>query len=358
MRKLILSFFSAVLFIGCAAQVKEQETLFYPPLPQQPRLQFLTSITNEADIGGSTGAFKEFLLGTQKSQKAIARPIDIGASKDKIYVVDGQLQKVLVLDLKEKEFSYIKGKRQGKYFQPVGIWVTEDDVKYITDMQRKQVLVFDSDNMYIKSYGQTDMLEKPYDVAVYEDRVYVSDFNKHQITVFDKETGEITQNFGSLGQEEGEFYRPAHISVDNKGNLYVTDSFNYRIQKFNPDGQFVKVIGRHGDAPGSFARPKGLSVDNEDHLYVADAAFENVQIFHAETAQTLLFIGGYTEVAGGMYLPNGISVDYSNLEHFQNYADKDFRLKYLVYVGNMLGFKKINVYGFGDWTGDPLPGLQ
>jgi len=32
-------------------------------------------------------------------------------------------------------------------------------------------------------------------------------------------------------------------------------------------------------------------------------------------------------------------------------------VKYLVYVGNLLGDKKLNVYGFGDWIGPPLKGL-
>jgi len=359
MRKMIFSLFAAVLFIGCAGQVKvEEDTLFYPSLPQQPRLQFLTSITGEGDIGGTTSAFKEFLVGDQASQKAIGRPMDIGASKDRIYIVDAEHHKVLILDLKKKEFSYIKGKREGRYGSPVGIWVTEDDFKYITDAKRKQVIVFDSDNNYSRSYGSAGVMDKPYDVAVFEDRIYVSDFDKHQISVFDKETGEIIQTIGSLGKEEGEFYRPAHISVDFQGNLYVTDAFNYRIQKFGPNGDFMKVIGFHGDAPGAFSRPKGLSVDKEDHIYVADTAFENVQIFDAETAQILLFFGGFTEQSGGMYLPNGVWIDYSNLEYFQKYADKDFRLKYLIYVSNMLGFKKINVYGFGEWTGDPLPGAM
>jgi hypothetical protein len=350
--------FAIVVCIGCAGQVKEQkETLFYPPLPQQPRLQFLTSISTETDLGGGgKSAFKEFLIGDDTSEKAIGRPLDIGASKDRIYIVDGTHLKVLILDLKKKEFSFIKGTRLGAYSHPVGIWVTENDFKYLTDFKRKQVIVYDRDNNYVRSYGKAGELEKPYDVAVFEERVYVSDFDRHQITVYDKETGEVIQTIGVLGNDEGEFYKPAQISVDVQGNLYVTDAFNYRIQKFNPNGDFVKVIGFHGDAPGAFARPKGLSIDDESHIYVADTAFENVQIFDAETGQIMLFIGGFTEQPGGMWLPNGIWIDYENVAYFQQYADKDFRIKYLLYVGNMAGPYRLNVYGFGEWIGDPLTG--
>ncbi len=355
MRKLIFSLCATVLFLGCAGKVIEQETLFYPPLPQQPRLQFLTSITGESDIGGSKSALKDFLLGEDSSLKKLTRPMDIGASRDRIYVIDGELKKVLVLDLKKEEFSYIKGKREGIYRHPVGIWVTQDDIKYVTDIQRKQVLVYDSNQQYARSYGLKGELDKPYDVAVFENRIYVSDFNRHQITVFDKKTGAVIQNIGARGKKEGELYKPAHLAVDNLGNLYVTDAFNYRIQKFSHTGEFVRVIGYHGDVPGAFARPKGLAVDEEAHLYVVDAAFENVQIFDADNAQILLFFGGFTEQPGGMYLPNGVWVDYRNVDFFQKYADRDFRLKYIVYVNNMLGPRKLNVYGFGEWTGEPLP---
>ncbi|MBI5409919.1 MAG: hypothetical protein HZA14_11185, partial [Nitrospirae bacterium] len=109
---------------------------------------------------------------------------------------------------------------------------------------------------------------------------------------------------------------------------------------------------------GALARPKGLDVDREGHLFVVDTAFENVQIFDVETADLLLFFGGFGPEPGSMYMPNGIYVDYHNVEYFKKYADKDFNLKYLVYVGNMLGEHKLNVYGFGDWTGAPRPEIK
>jgi hypothetical protein len=55
-----------------------------------------------------------------------------------------------------------------------------------------------------------------------------------------------------------------------------------------------------------------------------------------------------------MYLPSGIHIDYHNLEYFSEYADENFKLKYIVYVGNTLGPINLNVYGFGEWIGAPL----
>ena len=89
-----------------------------------------------------------------------------------------------------------------------------------------------------------------------------------------------------------------------------------------------------------------------------DTAFENVQIFDDETTMLLLFFGGFGPAPGSMYLPSGMYIDYLNTEYFQRFVDRDFSITYLVYVGNMLGRRKLNVYGFGTWTGAPLTGIR
>ncbi len=358
-KNIVWFFLFAILLANCAPAKKIEGTVFYPMPPQRPRLQFLTSITGEDDIGKKQSALQEFLLGKRQPFKQIARPYDIGAVKDKIYVSDRTYKKVLIIDLKNKNLEYIKAEKEAAINEPAGIWVTEDDYKYVTDYGRKQVLVFDNNNNYIRAYGEKDQFGKPLDVAVYNNNIYVCDFDKHQIIVIDKDSGETIKTIGSVGSKEGELYKPTHVIVDQKnGNIYVNDSFNFRIQEFNSAGEFIKSFGYAGDTLGGFARPKGIAVDDSGHLYAVDTAFENVQIFDERTAQILLFFGGFTQVSGGMYLPNGIHIDYTNVEYFKKYQDKDFSIRYLVFVGNMLGWKKINVYGFGDWVGPALPEMQ
>ena len=340
---------------SCATAPQEIGTVFYPPLPQRPRVQFLLSITGEEDIGRSQGALMEFLLGQPTSDKRLGKSYDIGSSDGKIYVLDRRFKKLVIIDLANREFDYLRDQRMGELNDPSGIWVTEDDVKYVADMERKQIVVFGRDNKFLRSYGGPDLFDKPTDVAVYQDTLYVSDMDKHQIFALDKATGRVKWAIGELGQEEGQLARPTHVVVDHTGNIYVNDAFNFRVQKFDPNGTFIKSYGFHGDAIGAFVRPKGLAVDREGHLYVVDAAFENVQIFDGETGNLLLFFGGPGVAPGNLYLPSGVHIDYRNAEYFSNLVDRDFRLKYVLYVGSMFGSNKLNVYGFGDWVGDSLP---
>ncbi|MBI5139585.1 hypothetical protein HZA26_03175 [Candidatus Nomurabacteria bacterium] len=356
---LLSTVYLIIFLFGCAAPEKKiEETIFYPPLPEQPRLQFLTSITSEEDIGKKQSALMEFLIGELPPTKKIEMPYDVGAAKGKIYISDRKHKKILIIDLLNKVFDFIKSQKEGSISEPAGIWITEDDYKYLADFGRKQILVFDNNNNFVRAYGEKDQFDKPLDVAVYENKIYVCDFNKHQILVLNKDSGNIVQTIGESGMEEGKFYKPTHIIVDKEGNLFVNDSFNFRIQKFDSNGNFLKTIGYHGDTIGGFARPKGITIDKENYLYTVDAAFENVQIFDANTAEVLLFFGGFgPEQPGTMYLPSGIFIDYNNIGYFKKYTDKDFRLKYLVFVSNMLGKKKLNVYGFGEWIGAPLPDM-
>ncbi len=362
MKKLLFVLLSLFILASCAPQAKKTDegTVFYPPLPQKPRLQYLTTITSEEDIGKKQSQFQEFLLGEIPPLKKIDRPFDIGAVKDRIDISDRTHRKIIYIDLKEKLFDYINDKKGGSLGDPLGMFVSKDGHKYIADAKRKQIVVFDSNDEYVKAYGSKETLEKPIDAAVYENKLYVADFNKHQIVVFDTENGEVIQTIGEEGEDEGSFYKPSHVMVDNNGNILVNDSFNFRIQRFSPEGEFINVIGYHGDTLGGFSRPKGIAVDTENHLYAVDTAFENVQIFDANSGDVLLFFGGFGEGVkpGSMWLPSGIAIDYENIEYFSKFADSDFKIKYLIYVGNMLGYNKLNIYGFGEWIGEALPEME
>ena len=355
--KMLFMVVAVALLAGCAQTAeKKTGTTFFPPLPQQPRLQYLASISTEEDIGGKKASgVKEWLIGKQPATKQIARAHDIGSSKGRIYILDRTFRKILVLDLTKKELDYIRDEKEGALGDPMGLWVTEDDVKYVADVGRKQVVVYDKDNRFVRVYGESGQFERPMDVAVFQDRIYVVDFTKAAVVVLDKESGKTVQTIGEAGSEEGKFNRPTHVSVDHLGNIYVNDAFNFRIQKFDPQGNYLKHFGYQGDTLGGFARPKGIAVDRDGIVYAVDTAFENTQLFDPESTDLLLFFGGYGPHVGSMYMPSGAHIDYDNLGYFQKYADKDFKIKYLVYVSNLLGDRKLNVYGFGEWTGAPLP---
>ncbi len=341
-----------MICMGCAVAPEKETrdgTVFYPPLPLQPRLQFLCPISGGHDLGEAQSAFEEFLIGKPRYQ-SLGRPYDVGASRGKIYVLDRIYKKIVILNLVDKKLSFLNDQGVGSLGDPSGIWVSEAGMTYVADMQRKQVVVFDENSTFLRTYGSRELFEKPVDVAVHGNRVYVIDIEKNQLFILDKDTGGLLKTVGG----KGDFFKPTHVTVGPSGTVFVNDAFNFRVKKFTSDGTLVATIGSHGDQMGGFARPKGLAVDKQENLYAVDAAFENVQIFD-DRGRLLLFFGGAGYGPGGMCLPAGIAIDYDNVDYFSQFTDPNFKVEYLVYVTNAYGNSKLNVYGFGHWVGDDLP---
>jgi len=339
------------LLTGCAVPKEDLSPVFYPSLPETPRLQFLTAISSEEDLESSRSDFENFLLGPEIVFATLGRPYDVSTTPGKIYIVDRQFNKLVRIDLVTGNFDIVGTGLTNVIQAPAGITIDTEGRKYIADMTRKEIVVLDADDNFLKTYGGSNILEKPVDVAVWHDKIHVADIKLNRIVVFDLKSGQLMGTIGASGNRDGEFYKPSHIVSDEVGNLFVNDTFNFRVQKFSADGRFERKFGFHGDLIGAMARSKGIAVDHAGNLYVADAAFEYVQIFDGQ-GKLLLFFGGPGNKRGNLYLPAGIHIDYDNIDYFAKFADDRFKIEYLLYVCNMSGPNKINVYGFGQWLGE------
>ena len=63
--------------------------------------------------------------------------------------------------------------------------------------------------------------------------MYVADTEDGRIQKFDSD-GTLITKWGSYGTGDGQFNGPSGIAVDSSGNVYVADTNNYRIQVFAP----------------------------------------------------------------------------------------------------------------------------
>lgn len=95
---------------------------------------------------------------------------------------------------------------------------------------------------------------------------------------------ELIRTIGGLDVEDENltFNAPYDIVLDSTGNMYILDTGNKRIQKFNSDGQFLKTIGRQGQGPGEFQFPCSLDIDKIDSLYVHDPQGMRIQVLTSE----------------------------------------------------------------------------
>ncbi|MDZ7262748.1 MAG: NHL repeat-containing protein [candidate division KSB1 bacterium] len=77
-------------------------------------------------------------------------------------------------------------------------------------------------------------------------------------------------SFGSLGSERGQFKEPQALSIDLEGNIYVADTGNNRLQKFDARGNFIKEVGGFGWEKEQFHRPLDVCARSALDVFVAD----------------------------------------------------------------------------------------
>lgn len=89
----------------------------------------------------------------------------------------------------------------------------------------------------------------------------------------------------SIGKEEDDnycFFKIRDIQVDNDGNIYVLDGGNYRIQKFNKNGDHLLTIGKRGEGPGEFKAPRNLQIDNDAGILFVNDELRKVKVFNKD----------------------------------------------------------------------------
>jgi DNA-binding beta-propeller fold protein YncE len=113
-----------------------------------------------------------------------------------------------------------------------------------------------------------------------KDNIYVSDTGNHRIRVFNP-AGKVLNKFGIQGARLGEFNCPAGITWDQAGNLLVVDEKNYRVQIFTAKGAFKNKFGKRGTSRGEFMAPVGIAVDSKRNIFVTDRDMR-IQVFDPE----------------------------------------------------------------------------
>jgi hypothetical protein len=86
---------------------------------------------------------------------------------------------------------------------------------------------------------------------------------------------------------DGYFRQPTDVAWDSDDNIYISDGYtNSRIAKYDKRGNWVKSWGSRGSGglhadenPGQFNTPHNIAVDRQNNVYVADRGNRRIQVF-------------------------------------------------------------------------------
>lgn len=129
----------------------------------------------------------------------------------------------------------------------------------------------------IASFSATNIeggLSSP--LGVYVDgsgNVFVTETGNSRVQKFDALEAfvfQIGRSDETSGSASGEFSSPTDVALDSDGNIFVVDSGNNRVQKFNGSGTFVSKFGTSGSGSNQMASPLGVAIDASDDIYITD----------------------------------------------------------------------------------------
>ena len=291
------------------------ETLVWPLPPEPPRIRYVMTYHGADDFDTKKPSrWKTLLLGPDESSlrrpETMIKPYGIAVAPDgRVFVTDTAARRVFAFDPELRKVAFIGEQGNGRLTKPIGVAVDEQGRVFVADATLGRVFAYSPDGSLALAIGHEGEFKNPSGLAIdrLNKRLYVADASKHQIGCYSTLDGTPVRTIGQRGTGPGQFNFPTNITRRADGRLYVTDTMNFRVQVFDPDGAFLSQFGRLGDAAGDFDKPKGIAVDSAGHIYVVEGINDAVQVFD-ESGRLLLAFGESGSGDGQFWLPSGIAI--------------------------------------------------
>ncbi|KZE78593.1 hypothetical protein AV654_02245 [Paenibacillus elgii] len=293
------------------------------------RIQKLTAATGVWSEWKSSGGGAGSGLGEFSTPSEVA--ID---GSGNIYVADAGNHRIQKLTAATGVWSEWKsstggaGSGLGEFNNPKGVAVDGSGNVYAADSNNERVQRLDvrsgswSEWIYIGGVIGKGLGEFKYPNGVAVDsrgNAYVADFGNHRIQKLDVSTGvwsEWKKSSGGEGSALGAFDGPTDVAVDGSGNVYVSDFYNHRVQKLTVAtgvwSEWKRSGGGAGSGPGEFNYPSGVAVDGDGNVYVADSNNNRIQKLTAATgvwSEWKRSDGKSGSGLGEFNYPTGVAVD-------------------------------------------------
>ena len=180
---------------------------------------------------------------------------------------------------------------------PVDLAIAPDSNVYVLSSSQHQVKIYNN-QLQLQNTLDVNAIN-PKGLAVdANNHIYIADTGNNRILKYEP-NGTLDITFGTNGSGDGQFSQPQGIAIDWSGKIYVADSNNNRVQIFEPNGTFVAKWGQFGVSDGNLSNPSGLCLLGNNELFIADTNNNRIQRLGAASGYFLSKIGspgsGYTQ---------------------------------------------------------------
>lgn len=237
------------------------------------------------------------------------------------------------------------GSKDGQFNYPYGICVGCDGTIYVVDSMNDRIQCFDVNGKFISKWGQngdgdgefnvprgltiafnetkneTNNITKSIMIAMHLvpqlalfppgvlpicvayigiEYLYVTELNNNRVQVFEMDGSHnvrFIRKWGSYGSGDGQFNRPWSCAVSSRDvsgpgpqMIYVSDTYNHRIQVFDSNGKFVRKWGTRGNGLYQFYYPRGICLsynythcfDHDVSIYISDQYNKRIVCYNSD----------------------------------------------------------------------------
>lgn len=163
----------------------------------------------------------------------------------------------------------------GNFSSASAFSITSSGFIYVADNGNNSLIKFDTLGNIVNEIGGygwgESAFDTPSDVFANTLNVFVCDKQNHRIQAFDKDLNFISDLYTrESDNSEERFGYPLSCALSSMGDLYILDSENIRVLKFDLFGNFIQNFGGFDAGVYSLKNPKNLAVNSDNSVLVLD----------------------------------------------------------------------------------------
>lgn len=145
---------------------------------------------------------------------------------------------------------------------------------WVLDSLNSRIRLFDQNGGYLGGWGGNGSaktsFKTPEGLAVSKNGLYVADTWNHRAVRYSP-TGEWKSSVAG-------FMGPRGVAIGPDGSVWVTDTGNSRVIKYDANLENPQIVGASGTEPGKFKGPVGITISASGNVYIADAGNRRIQV--------------------------------------------------------------------------------
>ncbi len=273
-------------------------------------------------------------------------PMDISFANGLLYIPELGGKRVTVMD---EQGGLVRTLGEGDLEGPRGVWIEDNGDVTVLDEFGHRLVKYTAEgerlsecSAGLSTNGYVD------DIIKVNGNYLITEATLGYVVEIGNDCGLVAAH-GSYGSAPGQYNLPRGISTDGEF-IYVSDSGNSRVQKFDLDMQYVESIG---SGYGQLLAPNQILKHSSGSYIVTSTSNHQLQYFDPAAPDfAIQTVGSLRSAAGEFANPSGLDVDFDNKEL---YVANSFNHRIDVLDVNSGAYKRsFGQLGFGYSNGDML----